>query len=107
MVLLAGGRKVFDGTVEAARAAAPRTLMLEGVFEAGALADLPGLGELGVEALEAGAIRVTAELRGGAPAQEVLKGTFAKGLDISRFELREPHLHDAFIVLTRDGAPGA
>src|SRR6202789_1739617 len=40
-VLLAKGRKVFDGTVDEARAAAPRTLMLEGVFEPSALGGLP------------------------------------------------------------------
>jgi ABC-2 type transport system ATP-binding protein len=28
---------------------------------------------------------------------------FGLGLDIRRFELREPHLHDAFIVLTGAG----
>ena len=100
VVLLAKGRKVFDGTVEAARAAAPRTLVVEGVFESSALADLPGLASLAAEALGGGEIRVTAAITKGAPAQEMLRAAFAKGLDISRFELREPHLHDAFIVLT-------
>jgi ABC-2 type transport system ATP-binding protein len=106
VVLLAEGRKVFDGTVNQARAAAPRTLMLEGDFDPAAVADLPGLGEPAVEAREEGGVRVTAALLPGAPAQEALKAAFAKGLDIQRFELREPHLHDAFIVLTtRGGRP--
>src|SRR5258706_7937939 len=33
VVLIAEGRKVFDGTVNEARAAAPRTLVLEGLFD--------------------------------------------------------------------------
>ncbi|HEX4195824.1 MAG TPA: ATP-binding cassette domain-containing protein [Caulobacteraceae bacterium] len=103
VVLLAKGRKVFDGTVEQARSAAPRSLILEGVFDPAALAGLPGLGERTVEAADEGAIRVTAALEAGAPAQAALMAAFGLGLDIRRFELREPHLHDAFIVLTNAG----
>jgi ABC-2 type transport system ATP-binding protein len=103
VVLMALGRKVFDGTVEAARAAAPRTLVLEGAFEASALADLPGLAGLTAEPLEEGGVRVIAQLEPGAPAQIMLRAAFAKQIEISRFELREPHLHDAFIVLTEEG----
>ncbi|HEY5008328.1 MAG TPA: ATP-binding cassette domain-containing protein [Caulobacteraceae bacterium] len=103
VVLLANGRKVFDGTVDQARSAAPRSLILEGVFDPAALAGLPGLGERTIEAAEDGAIRVTATLQAGAPAQAALMAAFGLGLDIRRFELREPHLHDAFIVLTNSG----
>ena len=103
VVLLAGGRKVFDGSVAEARAAAPRTLVLEGPFDPATVGDLPGLEGLASEAAEAGGVRVTAALHSGAPAQDVLKAAFAKGLDIQRFELKEPHLHDAFIVLTQGG----
>ncbi|HEX7761224.1 MAG TPA: ABC transporter ATP-binding protein [Caulobacteraceae bacterium] len=108
VVLLAGGRKVFDGSVAEARSAAPRTLVLEGPFDPAAVADLPGLSGLTAEAVETAegdgeGVRVTAALKAGAPAQDVLKAAFAKGLDIQRFELKEPHLHDAFIVLTTAG----
>jgi ABC-2 type transport system ATP-binding protein len=106
VVLMTDGRKVFDGTVAQACSAAPRTLVLEGVFDPAAIGDLPGLSGLTTEAAEAGAIRVTAALETGAPAQAVLKAAFAKGLDIQKFELREPHLHDAFIVLTTKGSRG-
>jgi ABC-2 type transport system ATP-binding protein len=104
VVLLAEGKKVFDGTVAQARAAAPRTLMLEGDFEPSAVAELPGVGEVTVEEGEGEHPRVVAALKNGAPAQEALKVAFARGLDVQRFELREPHLHDAFIVLTSGGA---
>jgi ABC-2 type transport system ATP-binding protein len=103
VVLLAQGRKVFDGTVEEARAAAPRTLILEGAFEAAAMADLPGVAGLAAEPLEGGGVRLTASLTSAAAAQATLRAAFAKEVEISRFELREPHLHDAFIVLTGEG----
>jgi ABC-2 type transport system ATP-binding protein len=105
VVLMANGRKVFDGTVEAARSAAPRTLLLEGRFEPSALADLPGVAHLSSEPIEGDAVRVNAALRPGASAQEALREAFAKRLDILRFELREPHLHDAFLVLTSGQGP--
>jgi ABC-2 type transport system ATP-binding protein len=104
VVLMARGRKVFDGTVEAARAAAPRTLLLEGRFEASALAGLPGVSEFSAEPLEDGGVRAVATLERGAPPQGALREAFAKGLDILRFELREPHLHDAFLMLTGEEA---
>jgi len=55
------------------------------------------------ECLGEGRVRLTAELAPGAPVQPTLKAAFARDLDISRLELKEPHLHDAFIVLTGEG----
>ena len=103
VVLMARGRKVFDGTVKAARATTPRILLLEGVFAAGVLSDLPGLGHITTTPLDTGAVRAVAELHAGTQVQTVLKRAFDKGLEISRFELKEPTLHDAFIGLTDDG----
>jgi ABC-2 type transport system ATP-binding protein len=103
IVLLARGRKVFDGTVTDARAMAPRSLVLEGALDARKVAVLPGVATARAEAVEGGA-RVTAALEPGANGQAALKAAFAQGLDIIRFELREPSLHDAFIVLTGEAA---
>ena len=105
VVLLARGRKIFDGTVGEARAAAPRRLVLEGAFSAAAVQALPGIvaGETD-EALPEGGRRVVATLAAGAPAQIALKTAFAQGLDVRSFEVREPTLHDAFIVLTEGRA---
>lgn len=106
VVLMANGRKVFDGTVAEARAAAPRTLILEGDFRPEDAAGLPGLGEQHAERLEDGTgIRLTAGLLAGAPAQETVRQAFSQGLDIRRFEVREPTLHDAFIELTQHAEP--
>ncbi|MFI4976162.1 MAG: ABC transporter ATP-binding protein [Caulobacterales bacterium] len=100
VVLIAKGRKVFDGAVDAACAAAPRTLVLEGRLAPDALSGAAGVTQVTCEALDEGRSRLTAALAAGAPVQDALKDAFARNLDIARMELREPHLHDAFIVLT-------
>jgi ABC-2 type transport system ATP-binding protein len=99
VVLMAQGRKVFDGTVAEACASAPRTLMLEGEIDQAAVQALPGVQAVNGERLESGS-RLTAVLAEGAPAQAALQAAFTRGLDVRRFELKEPSLHDAFIVLT-------
>jgi ABC-2 type transport system ATP-binding protein len=100
VVLIAGGRKVFDGAVAEACASAPRTLVLEGMFGCEALAGAPGLSGVTAERLENGRTRLTATLSPGAPVQAVLKAAFERNLDIGSLELKQPHLHDAFIALT-------
>ncbi len=79
VVLIARGRKAFDGTVDAARAAAPRTLVLEGDIAPDAVRALPGVADVSVE--DAGR-RATAHLgrpggglqRPGAPAGRLRPG---------------------------------
>lgn len=107
VVLLARGRKAFEGTVSEARATAPRFLELEGAIEPSAAVALPGV--TGVEVVsDFGGVRVLrASLGAGVhgtrmQGQDALKAAFLGGLDVRRFELREPSLHDAFIGLTGD-----
>lgn len=103
VVLLARGKKVFDGTVAQARSVAPRSLVLEGALEEAAVKALPGVASTHAEPVN-GHKRITAALASGSHGQEALKAAFAKGLDITRFEMREPSLHEAFIVLTGEAA---
>jgi ABC-2 type transport system ATP-binding protein len=116
VVLLARGRKVFDGSVDQARAAAPRRLVLEGGLTRSDVAALPGVaaveadepvhehGEVGGDDGVAIGRRITAALAAAAHAQDTLKAAFARDLDLRRFDVREPSLHDAFIVLTEGRA---
>ena len=90
----------LDGKVADACAVAPRTLILEGALAPESLCGAAGVANVAVEQLEDGRRRLVAELARGAPVQQVLKGVFARDLDIARMELKEPHLHDAFIALT-------
>ncbi|HEY2706773.1 MAG TPA: ATP-binding cassette domain-containing protein [Caulobacteraceae bacterium] len=103
VVLLAKGQKVFDGSVAEACAAAPRRLVVEGDFGPDALAGAPGLGPAISELLDGGRTRLTSALDQDASAPAALKAVFDRGLEVSRLELEEPHLHDAFIVLTERG----
>lgn len=102
VVLLARGRKAFEGTVDQARATSPRFLELEGALDVAAVAALPGVS--GVEVLNdhGGARTLRAGLAQGAGGQEALKSAFLTGLDVRRFQIKEPTLHDAFIALTGD-----
>jgi ABC-2 type transport system ATP-binding protein len=100
VVLIAGGAKVFDGRVAEACAAAPRTLVLEGVLTADVLCGVPGIASVAAEVLDEGRTRLVATLKPNAPVQTALKAVFARDLDVSGLELKEPHLHDAFIALT-------
>ncbi|HST92545.1 MAG TPA: ABC transporter ATP-binding protein [Brevundimonas sp.] len=102
VVLLARGRKAFEGSVDEARSSTARFLELEGEIDPAAVAALPGVGA--VETItDLGGVRVLrAALQPGAEGQAALKAAFLGGLDVRRFELRQPTLHDAFIHLTGD-----
>ena len=103
VVLLARGRKAFEGTVSEARATSPRFLELEGEISPSAVAALPGVSAVDhTGGDESGVCILKATLAPGAGGQEALRAAFLGGLDVRRFELREPSLHDAFIGLTGD-----
>ena len=102
VVLMARGRKAFEGTVAEARATSRRFLELEGDIAADAVSRLPGVIGVEVAAEAEGSRTLRAALAAGAGGQEALKAAFLTGLDVRRFELREPSLHDAFIDLTGD-----
>jgi ABC-2 type transport system ATP-binding protein len=103
VVLIAEGRKVFEGSVSAARDEAPRALEIEGRISAEDAASLPGVSgveSVAVEGDEAGVFAHRAALTKTADPQAALKAAFSRGLDVRRFEMKQPSLHDAFIVLT-------
>lgn len=100
VVLMARGRKVFDGDVATARCAAPRALVLEGDLTAEQVTALPALGAVTSEPLPDGGWRHVAVLPEAGDGHDALKAAFARDLSLRRFELKEPSLHDAFIVLT-------
>lgn len=103
VVLLANGRKVFEGSVDEARNTAPRHIELEGRISAEEAAGLPGVTSVESTAIPGGEDGVQihrAALGPKADPQAALKTAFARGLDVRRFEMRQPSLHDAFIGLT-------
>ncbi|EGF89834.1 ABC transporter family protein [Asticcacaulis biprosthecium C19] len=101
VVMLTKGRKVFEGSLKQARAAAPRYLELEGQLSQADILALPGIKSATETGLsEDGVPLWHCELEAGQSAHEALKAAFLRNLDVRRFEAREPSLHDAFIVLT-------
>ena len=106
VVLIARGRKMFDGDLAQARSHAPRMLVLEGNISLQAVQALPGIERVEVADLagQEGThqVQLSATLKPGANGQDALRAAFGQGLDLRRFELKEPTLHDAFIALTGD-----
>ncbi len=101
VVLLARGKKMFEGNLKEARAAAPRYLDLEGALSEADVRALPGIVSVTHQGeIEPGVHLWRCALARGATANEALKQAFLRGLDVRRFEAREPSLHEAFIVLT-------
>ena len=100
VVLMAKGEKRFEGTLKAARAAAPRYLDLEGALSEADCLALPGIATAEAVGEGEGGRLWRCRLKAEASPHEALKAAFLKGLDVRRFEARELSLHDAFIVLT-------
>ncbi len=105
IVLLARGRKVFEGTVREACATAAQRLVLEGAITADQARALPGVTTVETVAAEDGAPpRLLAELARDAQPQGALRAAFERGLDLTQFRVESPTLHDAFILLTEAAA---
>jgi len=101
VVLLTKGQKVFEGTLKEARAAAPRFLELEGLLKEADILALPGIAAIVARDVNEDGVPVwRCEMKPGHSAHEALKMAFQNGLDVRRFEAKEPSLHEAFIVLT-------
>ncbi len=110
IVLLAQGRKVFDGQVEEALARVPRRVFLEtdpGVDLAAAVSvsgariaqePAPGAAD--------GRSVWRADLADGADAQNLLRACVDAGVALRRFEPVRAHLHDAFVHMVGEAAAG-
>ena len=95
IILMASGRKVFDGTTQAALAQAPRRVILA--------SDMDGLKELAQPF--ASDIEISPEkemsltLKPGAQAHDILERSVAQGIRLTKYEPIRPTLHEAFVTL--------
>ena len=95
IILMASGRKVFDGTTEAALAKAPRRVTLA--------SDMDGLADLiepfaeTVQTNPDGDLSLT--LKASAQAHDILERSVTQGLRLSKYEPIRPTLHEAFVTL--------
>jgi ABC-2 type transport system ATP-binding protein len=100
LLILGGGRGLFEGTVSEARSVLPVRISLETVEPTPLLEALPG-----VRHLEArGEGRWQLELEPGASASAVLEACFERSLRLRRFDVREPDLHEVFVHLVGPSA---
>tara|TARA_R110000868_G_scaffold256547_1_gene513299 strand:+ start:2113 stop:3075 length:963 start_codon:yes stop_codon:yes gene_type:complete len=101
IVLVARGRKVFDGTVEQALGHVPRRVVLETVSQQDLRETFAQLGEI-TEDRDGTAENVrrwVINLARGVDAQDVLKACVDGDIKLLRFEPARAHLHDAFVHL--------
>jgi len=95
IILMASGRKVFDGTTEAALAEAPRRVTV--ASEMDGLAELIEPFAATVETRPGGDLSLT--LKPGAQAHDILERSVTQGLRLSKYEPIRPTLHEAFVTL--------
>ena len=100
ILLIARGRKLFDGTLPEARRQVPRRVLLETDGDPGALRALDGVVDV-VRTGEGGAWEVVLAERASADA--ILQACFTSGIPLRSFDRSEPGLRDVFIHLV-DGA---
>jgi len=98
IILMSGGRKVFDGSTQDALDTAPRRMVL--ASNADSLTELVTPFADEIKTRKDGALMLT--LKDGAEAQSVLEKCVAKNIKLLRFEPRPPTLHEAFVALVGD-----
>ncbi len=102
LLLLAKGRKVFEGTQEEARASLPPRLLLTAQADPAAL---PGVARAVLHTSSADGWRQwDVTLSPGAEAAGLLQHCTANGFVLRGFDLHKPSLHDVFVHLV-GGAP--
>jgi ABC-2 type transport system ATP-binding protein len=96
IVLIAKGRKLFDGTIPEAKQTVRRRVILETHSDPELIARMPGV--RAVEKTEH-ANRYEVALADGARPDEILGACFKAGIELSAFDKNEPSLRDVFLKL--------
>jgi ABC-2 type transport system ATP-binding protein len=98
IILMGGGRVVFDGSTEEALSKAPRRLII--ASDDLCLNDKMEPFAKDIETRKDGALLVT--LADEAQPQKILEACVKDKIALSRFEPRQPTLHEAFVALVGD-----
>ena len=108
ILLIAKGRKIFDGTVSEAKATIPRRVILESEDDVSPLATITGVSDVvllrNLEPNVATSSQWQLQISEQLNPQDILRSCFERGISLSRFEFTEPSLHDVFVHLIGDDA---
>lgn len=103
ILLIAKGSKIFDGTINEAKATIPRRIFIETNNDISDLRGIDGIqGIIPVEpdpGLAKSPQLWQLQINEQVNPQLVLKTCFDKGIALNRFEFTEPSLHDVFVHL--------
>jgi len=109
LLLLARGKKVFEGTVDEAKSKLPQTIIIETDDDIAGLRQhalvksirpLDGLGKpIAPDEAARAAGRWEITVREMSDSQHILRHCFSGGIALRSFEQRSPTLHDAFVKL--------
>ncbi len=108
MLLIAKGRKIFDGTITDARAIIPRRVILECQGDIYPIMNMEGI--LGVIETNVGNTPTNGtrhwelQIHEQANPQLILQRCFENGIPLSRFDYTQPSLHDVFVQLVGNDA---
>ena len=105
ILLIAKGRKIFDGTISEAKATIPRRVLLETDDSIDELKRINGVTDIEpFEESEAVAKQWQVQISDKVNPQEILRTCFEQKINLNRFEFNEPSLHDVFVHLVGDEA---
>ena len=109
ILLIAGGRKLFDGTLGEARRIMPRRVTIGTADDISDIRALDGVISAnplpaGESALGNGSISWELELRESTDPQSILQACFERGVRLQSFVQREPTLHEVFMHLVGPAA---
>ena len=95
IILMAGGRKVFDGSTEEALAKAPRRMVIGS--DTDGFKDKIATFAKSLERRDDGALDLI--LKDTAKSQDVLERCVKQKINLTRFEPKQPTLHEAFVAM--------
>lgn len=106
MLLIAKGQKIFDGTLNEARAIIPRRVILECPGDIASIMQTEGIVDAIERPCESGsALRHwEIQIQEHANPQLILQRCFENGISLTRFDYTQPSLHDVFVHLVGSDA---
>ena len=105
IVLIAGGKKIFDGTITDAKKLLPRRVRIETADKIDVLRALPGvisataIPPANGAALPEGVTLWELQIRENTDPQAILHECFARGVRLDSFNHSDPTLHEVFVQL--------